>query len=164
MSTNTTDQLFREAMARFTSCVTAITTMENGIPAGLIATSVCSLSKDPPTILVCVNKSASAHDVIQRSEIFAVNLLSADQKDVAQRFSSAKGPDRFDASRWKVAQSGSPILIDSVLSFECKVHAKHNGYSHTIFVGEIIATTLCDDSSKGSLLWHRRGFAAAAAA
>jgi len=164
MSTNTTDQLFRDAMSRFTSCVTAITTMENGVPAGLIATSVCSLSNDPPTILACVNKSASAHDVILRSEIFAVNLLSGDQRDVAQRFASAKGPDRFDESRWTVAQSGSPILIDSVFSFECKVHAKHNGYSHTIFVGEIIGTTLCDDPGKGSLLWHQRGFALASTA
>jgi flavin reductase len=162
MSTDTTDKVFRNAMARFTNGVTAITTSENGIPSGLIATSVCSLSADPPTILVCVNKTAGAHDVIVRSRMFAVNLLSADQKDVAQRFASEKGASRFDLTRWTVGERGAPILIGSVVSLDCKVIATHNGYSHTIFVGEITVSTMHTDPDTNCLLWHQRNFASTA--
>ncbi|WP_144109430.1 flavin reductase family protein [Paraburkholderia sp. BCC1886] len=164
MSTDTNPQadLFRNAMARFTNGVTAVTTTENRLPFGLIATSVCSLSADPPTLLVCVNRSASAHDVIARSGVFAVNLLSAEQKDVAQRFAELKGSERFDLMRWTTGKSGAPILIDSVVALDCKVLAKHNGYSHTIFVGEIIATKVHADPAASCLLWHRRSFASTA--
>jgi len=162
MNTDTNDELFRNAMARFTNGVTVITTAESGTPFGLIATSVCSLSADPPTLLVCVNRSASAHDVILRAKVFAVNLLSADQKNVAQRFASEKGPSRFDPAQWTAGKSGAPLLTGSVVSLDCKVIATHNGYSHTIFIGEITDSSTHDNPSAHCLLWHQRHFAAAA--
>ncbi|WP_118183872.1 flavin reductase family protein [Paraburkholderia phosphatilytica] len=164
MNTNTTDDAFKNAMARFTNGVTAVTTADNGAPAGLIATSVCSLSADPPTVIVCVNKHASSHDAILRSRFFAVNLLAADQKDVAQRFASAKGAARFDPAQWTVGKTGAPILTGSVVSLDCNVIATHNGYSHTIFVGEITASITHPNASANCLLWHQRNFAAAAVA
>jgi len=164
MQTGSSAELFRNAMARFTNGVTAITTSENGQPFGLIATSVCSLSADPPTVLVCVNRTASAHDVILRAGIFAVNLLASDQKDVAQRFATEKGAARFDRSRWTVGASGAPLLDGSVVSLDCRVIAKHNGYSHTIVIGEITASIMHDDPSTHCLLWHQRGFASTAPA
>lgn len=162
MSITTTAETFRNAMARFTNGVTAITTTENGIPFGLIATSVCSLSADPPTVLVCVNRTASAHDVILRVRKFAVNLLSANQKDVAQRFASTRGADRFDDAQWIIGESGAPVLNGCVVSLDCKVIATHNGYSHTIVVGEIVASETHPDPSAHCLLWHQRNFASAA--
>jgi len=161
MNITTTADTFRNAMARFTNGVTAITTTENGVPFGLIATSVCSLSADPPTILVCVNRTASAHDVILRVRRFAVNLLSANQKDVAKRFASTRGADRFDDAHW-VTDRGAPVLNGCVVSLDCKVIATHNGYSHTIVVGEIIGSETHPDDSAHCLLWHQRNFASSA--
>jgi flavin reductase len=164
MSITTTAETFRNAMARFTNGVTAITATENGIPFGLIATSVCSLSADPPTVLVCVNRTASAHDVILRVRRFAVNLLSADQKDVVQRFTSTRGAERFDRARWVIGEHDAPVLTGSVVSLDCKVIATHNGYSHTIVIGEIIGSETHPDPAAHCLLWHQRNFACTAAA
>ncbi|MGH8417684.1 MAG: flavin reductase family protein [Pseudomonas sp.] len=151
--------LFRHAMTCFASGVTAITTQESGIPSGLIATSVCSLSADPATILVCINKNASSHDVILRTKSFAVNLLSADQASVAKRFISSSGTDRFDPGQWRDGTTGAPTLIDSVVAFDCSLIAVHDGFTHTIVVGKIEGVTVNEDVAADCLLWHRHGFA-----
>ena len=70
------EQQFKEAMGRFAGAVTAITTFANEQPAGLIATAVCSLSCEPPSVIVCVNKTASAHDLILNNGYFGVSLLA----------------------------------------------------------------------------------------
>lgn len=152
-------EMFRHAVTCFASGVTAITTQEAGIPSGLIATSVCSLSVDPATILICVNKTASPHDVILRSKSFAVNLLSTEQASVAKRFTSSKGADRFDPEQWEDGVTGAPTLIDSVVSFDCNLIAVHDGFTHSIMVGQIANVKINDGEVANCLLWHRHGFA-----
>lgn len=93
-------ETFREAMTRFAGSVTAITTMDDHGPAGLIATSVCSLSADPPTLLACINRSASAHDAILRRGTFGVSLPSGGQQHIAHHFAARKGGDRFKNGEW----------------------------------------------------------------
>ncbi|GAB7534613.1 flavin reductase family protein [Burkholderia sp. 3C] len=151
-------KVFQDSMARFTSSISAITTAEHGVPGGVLATSVCSLSADPPTILVCINKSASVHDVIVRSKAFAVNLLSDRQVDVAARFNKEKGAARFDTARWTTGATGSPVLIDSLVTLDCRLIATHHGYSHTILIGEIAQSFLHDNPDANALLWHKRNF------
>lgn len=158
-TTNVTPDVFRHAMTCFASGVTAITTREAGLPSGLIATSVCSLSVDPATMLVCVDKTASAHDVILRTKKFAVNLLSTDQTSVAQRFTSSRGADRFESTQWEDGGTGLPILIDAVVVFECGLIAVHNGFTHSIMVGQIAYATVNEDIAAGCLLWHHQNFA-----
>lgn len=150
---------FRHAMSCFASGVTAITTREAGVPSGLIATSVCSLSADPATMLVCINKSASAHDVILRTKKFAVNLLSADQMSVARRFTSTRGADRFESARWEDGESGVPRLIEAVVVFDCSLIAVHDGFTHSILVGQIADAAVNEDVATACLLWHHRDFA-----
>ncbi|MDR5822335.1 flavin reductase family protein [Caballeronia sp. LZ043] len=162
IETNTSAETFRHAMASFASGVTAVTTCEHGVPAGLIATSVCSLSVDPATVLVCVNKTASAHDVILRSRIFAVNLLAAGQKAVAQRFSSARGAERFEPQLWRAGKSGAPMLPGAAVAFDCTVLAVHDGFSHSIIVGQVIDAIVNDEAAVSCLLWHQRDFARSA--
>lgn len=159
IGTNSNHDVFRHAMTCFASGVTAITTREVGVPSGLIATSVCSLSVDPPTVLVCVNKTASAHDIILRTKAFAVNLLSAEQTPIAKHFSSSRGADRFNKGLWKDGTSGSPILIDAVVVFDCDLIAVHDGYTHSILVGQVRSAEVNEDIATDCLLWHRHGFA-----
>jgi flavin reductase len=159
ITTHVNPDAFRHAMTCFASGITAITTREAGLPWGLIATSVCSLSVDPATMLVCVNKTASAHDVILRTKKFAVNLLSADQTPVAKRFTSSRGAERFEADQWEEGRTGVPTLIDAVVVFECSLVAVHNGFTHSIMVGQIADATVNEDVATGCLLWHHRDYA-----
>jgi flavin reductase len=158
-TTNVNSDVFRHAMACFASGVTAITTREAGVPSGMIATSVCSLSVEPATILVCINKTASVHNAIVRTKKLAVNLLSADQRSLAMQFTSSRGVDRFESLQWEVGTTGLPTLVDAVVVFECSLVAVHDGFTHSIMVGQIEGTTINDDIATGCLLWHHHDFA-----
>ncbi|MFK0378317.1 flavin reductase family protein [Pandoraea sp. NPDC090278] len=159
MNDQVSSDVFRHAMTCFASGITAVTTYEDRVPSGLIATSVCSLSADPATILVCVNKTASAHDVILRTRRFAVNLLSAEQLAVAKRFTSLRGPERFDPVNWQAGELDVPTLTGAVVVFECQLAKVHDGFTHSIIVGQITRATVNDEGAADCLLWHHRDFA-----
>lgn len=150
---------FRHAMAHFASGVTVIATQEAGVPSGFIATSVCSLSVDPVTLLVCVNKSSSSHAVILRSKAFSVNLLSASQTAVANRFTAYRGPERFERGLWALGETGCPRLKGAAVTFDCDVIAVHDGYSHSIIVGKVVDAEVHPEASESCLLWQNRAFA-----
>ncbi|MDR5836361.1 flavin reductase family protein [Caballeronia sp. LZ034LL] len=151
---------FQKAMSLFAAGVTVITTMSDGKPAGLVATSVCSLSSTPPSIVVCVNKSAATHDVLIQEGKFAVNLLSVEHRGVVDRFRDVRGEARFDTHPWRVSKTGSPMLDDAVVVLDCEIAGRHDGFSHSIFIGVIrdIAFARQDDAP-ACLMWHGRTFA-----
>lgn len=154
--------LFRDAMASFANGVTAITSDRNGVAAGMIATSVCSVSIDPASVLVCVNKTASIHGVIFEKQAFNVNLLSTDHIEVAERFASSKSAERFDWTLWKRDTRGIPELSDAVVILRCDLIASHDAYTHSIFIGQIGDACVNAPSARQCLLWHRHRFAGSA--
>src|ERR1700737_1538566 len=98
-----TDRAFREAMGQLASGVCVVTFGSGGERTGLTATSVASLSADPPSLLVCVNRAASRHRSVQSHGEFVVNVLAADQREIADRFGGAAGLEgaaRFLDGRW----------------------------------------------------------------
>jgi len=152
---------FREAMARFAGVVTLITTGRGDACRGLTATAVCSLSSAPPSVLVCVNGTASAHDAILVEGCFGVNLLSPDQAILAERFSGRdghQGAARFAGSRWIELATGAPILAEAPVALDCRVSERFDGFSHSIIVGRVEAVQLLDGAAAECLLWHRRAF------
>ncbi|OAP50177.1 flavin reductase family protein [Sinorhizobium saheli] len=153
---------FREAMQRFAGPVTAITTIENGVPSGLMATAVCSLSAEPPSLIVCINKSASAHDAILRLGFFGVSVLPDTLKAFADHFARAKGADRFEGALWIMQETGAPLLAGASVAFDCRIAHAHDGYSHTILVGLIHEILLPNENADRCLLWHRKGFVSVA--
>ncbi len=109
--------------------------------AGLTATAVASLSDRPPTVLVCVNQTAGAHDEIVRANAFSVNLLSAGQQMIAECFAGKgglKGEDRFTGFTWRTLSTGSPILIDALASLDCELVEQHTFNTHSIFIGHVV--------------------------
>ncbi len=133
---------FRHSMRQLAGAVTVIATGSAGVRFGLTATAICSLSDDPPTLLACVNRSASAHDVIQKNRAFTVNLLSGDQAAVAGRFAGRaglKGEARFEGATWITLSTGAPILQDALAAFDCRVTQEHVFATHTIFIGQVVA-------------------------
>lgn len=134
---------FRLGMRRLAAGVTMITTVKEKERHGLVATAVSSLSADPPSLLVCVNQSASAHAHIGTSGVFCVNVLSASQKECATRFSNPAYRDRrFEEGDWRVLSTGAPALAGALVSFDCEVRQSFEYNSHTIFIGEIVELEL----------------------
>jgi flavin reductase (DIM6/NTAB) family NADH-FMN oxidoreductase RutF len=133
---------FRQAMRRLPAAVALITTTFDGAPCGLTATAVCSLSAAPPSLLVCVNAGAGAHDAIKAAGTFAVNLLAAGDVDLARLFSSSAEADRlrrFSSPRWRPGALGAPLLDAAVASFDCRVETDLSHATHTIFIGAVMA-------------------------
>jgi flavin reductase (DIM6/NTAB) family NADH-FMN oxidoreductase RutF len=135
---------FRKVMSRFASSVTVVTTVSgDGVPLGLTVSAFCSLSLDPPLVLVCIDKNASFHQFLSEGGHFAVNILSEEQEIVSRRFAS-KGVDRFDGVSYKKGVTGSPLLDDVIANVECIVKQCHSGGDHTIFVGQVESAETAD--------------------
>lgn len=132
---------FKQAMRRLASGVTIVTTRHGDVRGGLTATAVCSLSADPPQLLVCVNRTAAAHALIAEGENLCVNLLTHKHRHLAARFAGQTGilgAERFDVGRWGRLKTGAPVLEDALASFDCIVTEKVAASTHTIFIGRVV--------------------------
>lgn len=153
---------FIAAMAHVACPVALITTGTLDHPKGLTASAVCSLSADPPSIVICVNKTASAHDTLLRQQSFGANFLALDDAELATRFAQ-KDVDRFAGHKWISLATGAPILQSALVAFDCRLHAVIDGFSHSIIIG-VVERILSDRSEHDAgLVWHRRRFCRAAA-
>lgn len=138
-------ELFKTGMRRLAAGVTIITTIADGQRRGLTATAVCSVSAAPPTLLCCVNRQGSAHDAILSSGLFAINVLTAADHALAERFGGAElGEARFSQGDWGVLDTGAPILKSAFVGFDCRLVQTFDGASHTIFLGEVVAQSVSD--------------------
>ncbi|MFC7394133.1 flavin reductase family protein [Scopulibacillus cellulosilyticus] len=127
---------FRDISGSFATGVTVITTKsECGHPIGMTANSFTSLSLNPPLILFNIAKSSSLYDAFMKSNIFAVNILSAEQENLSRQFSK-KNIDRFEGIGYEEDVTGSPILKDVLGYFDCVVKSRYDGGDHTIIIGE----------------------------
>jgi len=153
---------FRALMRQHAGGVALICAGSVGNRLGLTATALCSLSDDPPSILVCVNKSASAHGAIVATDKFSVNFLGAHHRDLAAVFSGQyglHGEERFTAEgyAWSAHASGTPRLEGALAHMECSVLEKRDFASHTIFIG--VVTECGIDESQTPLVYFRGKFA-----
>jgi flavin reductase (DIM6/NTAB) family NADH-FMN oxidoreductase RutF len=131
----------RHVMGHFASGVAITTALHHGIKHALTATAVCSVSLEPPLILVCVSKSSRFHAAITKTKYWCLSLLTVDQEALAMHFSN-RGRDllsQFD----RVPHTPSPLsgtpLIDGTLAWlECTTYGMHDGGDHTIVVGQIV--------------------------
>lgn len=131
---------FRDAMRRLVGGVSVITAGAGEARTGLTVTSAHSLSVDPPTMLVCVNRNASAWPVIRREGHFCVNLLGARHQHVADRFAGrggVKGSDRYEGARWRQFPSGAFGLEDALAVIDCTVEEIIERHSHGIIIGAV---------------------------
>jgi flavin reductase (DIM6/NTAB) family NADH-FMN oxidoreductase RutF len=133
---------FKRGMRHLAASVTLITTRHRDLRGGLTATAVCSVSAEPPQILVCVNKSASAHDSIGEAGFFCVNILAPLHRKIAERFAGmdgVEGDERFhDLGDWSTLTTGAPVLKGCPVSFDCRLVTEVSAGTHTIYIGEIV--------------------------
>lgn len=150
---------FREAMQQMASSVMTVTTRDqDGTPIGMMATAVTSLSATPPSLVVCVNCLASAHDTFIQVGRMGVSLIPEAATEYAEHFARAKGVDRFSMGNWRDSDNGVPLYADAPVSFDCHIARTLDGYSHTIFIAEIDKIYFAAEEASSCLLWHRQKF------
>lgn len=147
---------FRSVLGRFPSGVTVVTTKAaDGSDQGMTVSAFCSLSLEPPLVIICIEKTASVHEALTRAPAFVVNVLSAKQEQIARRFSIVD-IDRFEGVGFSRSGSGIAVLDDALAVIECNRSAQLDGGDHTIIVGEVEAGR----AETGSpLLYYRGGYA-----
>ena len=127
----------RDAFGAFATGVTVVTAVGPQGRVGLTANSLTSVSLDPPLLLFCPARSASALPTLRASRRFAVNVLAAEQAHVADRF-ARKGIDRFADATWDDLD-GLPVLGGALASFVCTLDAEHAGGDHVVVIGRVAA-------------------------
>jgi len=137
-------EVHRSGMRNFAAGVSIITSRHDGLSAGLTATAVCSVTADPPRLVVFVNKGVLATDLIIKSGALCANLLSGEQEDVARAFAGmvpgVRGEDRFGYGRWSELLTGAPVLENALVSFDCRVTNVYDESTHQAFLCEVLAT------------------------
>lgn len=132
---------FRHALAAFPSGVTIVTTGDrDGRWWGFTATSFCSLSIDPPLVLVCLAKTASCHEAFLTAGSWVVHVVPAHRSDLARRFGTS-GIDKFAGGDFEPDPLGNPVFSDAAAILHCDTFARHDGGDHTILVGRVTGTS-----------------------
>jgi flavin reductase (DIM6/NTAB) family NADH-FMN oxidoreductase RutF len=128
-------------MRAFPTGVTVVTSLKEGEPRGITITAFSSVSAEPPMILICVNREARSYLYISSSRIFCVNVLSEEQRELAERFSGKVRERQFEEIGYETAITGAPVLRGTVGYFDCTVEGEHHVGTHSIFIGRVVA---CD--------------------
>lgn len=152
---------YREAMAQVASAVHLVTSDGPGGRSGFTATAVCSVSDAPPTLLVCLNRSASAYPVFQANDSLCVNTLAASQQPLAEAFGGAlPRSERFSVARWDRLVTGAPVLSGALAAFDCRIADRSIVGTHEILICEVVALTIApaNDEPDGSLLYAGRRY------
>jgi flavin reductase len=136
----TTANDFRSAMRALASAVSIVSTTHDGRWFGMTATAVASVSAAPPSLLICVNRSASLHDPLLSSRVFCINILHACQSSLAQAFGSKDVKDRFSHGDWLADERATPYLSDAQANIFCESDDVHSYGSHTIVIGRVYRT------------------------
>lgn len=145
---------FRTAMGHFASGVTVVTTLNENERTGLTVSAFCSLSLEPPLILVCIDCDVTSHDAISSAGRFAVNVLSTEQEELSRRFAS-RVEDKFEGVGTTEGAGGVPLIVGCLANIECRVREELPGGDHTIFIGEVEQVSTGEGEP---LLYFRSGY------
>lgn len=141
---------FRAAMRRLVGGVSVITAGVGNDISGMTVTSVSSLSVDPPSLIVSVNRASSSWPLLKQHRYFGVNILNADQVDIAERFTGKdglKGAERFAGAEWIERASGARLLAAALAAIECEAEDIIERHSHAIIIGRVLHVELSADDA-----------------
>jgi len=130
---------FRAALSRFASGVTVVTSVDGeGRRHGITVSAFCSVSLEPPLVLVCIEKLAGSHASLAESGRFSVNLLASGQQWISERFASLES-DKFRDVPTAPGLTGLPLIVGSLASLECEVRQEVDAGDHSVFIGEVMS-------------------------
>jgi flavin reductase (DIM6/NTAB) family NADH-FMN oxidoreductase RutF len=154
-----TTSSYRDAMRHLPGGVSVITVGKGEARTGFTATSVSSLSIDPPTMLVSLNRNSSSYQALLASGSFGVNVLSTRHRDIAERFAGrdgSKGAERYRDANWVSAATGAALLADALVAFDCELEELIERHSHAIVIGRVRGVRLHGGAS--SLVYWRGAY------
>jgi flavin reductase len=137
----------RNAMRQVVSSVAVITSQWGDVRNGLTATAVTSVTLEPPTLLVCINRNARAERLVADSGILSVSFLHGKHDELARAFSTSKlsSDQRFSLGTWTTLVTGAPVLADAAAAFDCRVEQRIEAGTHYIYICRVLAVTSRDD-------------------
>ena len=143
---------FRRALGKFPSGVTVVTTRDDaGNMFGITVSAFCSVSLEPPLILVCIEKRAGSHHAFEQSNAFVVNILRENQTQLSNHF-AAHSENKFVSIDYRSGIENLPVLNDALVNLECRLTNSHDEGDHTIYIGQIETATVNDE--KPLVYWH----------
>jgi flavin reductase len=148
---------FRESMAHLGAAVSVVTTSGPAGRCGFTASAVCSLTDDPPTLAVCMNRGSAQNPVFRENGVICVNTLAARQADLTSVFSGQKGLDmeaRFAMAGWSELETGAPVLEGALVSFDCRIDRTFEVGTHSLFVCRVVALAL--NGHEHGLMYFKR--------
>ena len=146
---------FKTAMRRMASSVSVITTCNGETHQGMAASSVTSLSMQPPSLLVCINRNVAMHPAVLGAKLFCVNLLGEQHGSVCDAFGGKlSGAERFTVGEWGETDTGLRYLLDAPAAMICRLDAAYDYGTHTICIGVVEEVILAEH---GAPLLYREG-------
>jgi flavin reductase (DIM6/NTAB) family NADH-FMN oxidoreductase RutF len=152
---------FRATMARFATGVTVVTTTFDRAYFGLTVNAFCSVSLNPPLILVSLDLGSQTYALIRQSEVFAVNVLTQEQEHLAQRFARKDVSSKtFDDIALRIGETtGVPLFTEALARIECCLAHEYPGGDHALMLGEVVSMDYRDDHlANEPLLYYRSTF------
>jgi len=151
----------RQVMRQWVAGVTVVTSVHEGKRGGMTVSSFTSVALDPPTVLVCLNKSTYTHGLVSTSGVLAISMLSADQAPISNRFAGmdpqlTEHDQRFEGVELEILETGSPLIKGAIGWLDCKVVTTHETGTHTIFIAEVIHAQAFDASAP--LVYFNRNY------
>lgn len=137
--------LFRAAMRRLAASVSIVVAAGAEGPTGMAATSITSLTVDPPAVLVCVSRTTSLHALLVPTAPLSVNLLANHHREVSMAFGGGTPrEERFRVGNWQPAANGLPALVDAQANMECVIDAMIAYGTHSIVIARVIRARVSD--------------------
>jgi flavin reductase (DIM6/NTAB) family NADH-FMN oxidoreductase RutF len=135
---------FRAALSRFPSGITVVTSRgREGTFYGITVSAFCSVSLNPPLVLVCIEKTTVSHMAIESSQSFVVNILAQEDEGLSEHF-AIPAPNKFEGLGYRIGLEGVPVLDDALVALECRLRSEFDGGDHTIFVGLVEKVSIKD--------------------
>lgn len=145
-------------MGSFITGVTVVTARAGHEMHGMTCNAFCSISIDPATVMVSISKNTRTEKLIERGRIFAVNILSESQTQLADRFAGRhkeREEDRFEGFEWTTAVTGAPIFMGNQAYLDCKLIRGFDAGDHTVYLGDVVAA-YADDSKRPLIFFQSR--------
>lgn len=149
---------FAAGMRKAASSVCVVTTDGRSGKFGVTVSSMTSVSMEPPSILVCVNKDNFVAAAILENGVFCVNMLREDQSDISDMFAGRQGSeiDRFALGSWAQSKTNCPALVGAATVFDCSLAENHSFGSHLVLIGRIVSVV--NHPTSLALVYHDRKY------
>lgn len=150
---------FRQTMSHFAGAVHVVTTDGTAGRRGVTVTAACSVSDNPATLLVCLNRGNEFNRMFDENGVFVLNTLTFEHEPLSIAF-SGKGhlpqSERFALAEWETLETGAPLLVGAAASFDCRIVGAQDVATHRVLFGEVLG--LRSGGNSKPLIYHSRGY------